>query len=501
MPKPSSRILITLILIGILLLSLGIRLIDLSDPPLDFNPTRQMRSAIIARGLYYENTSNTDPERLALAVTHMNAMERLEPPILESLVAFTYGLMKAEHLWVARVFVSVFWLIGALFLFDLGRRMTSPLAALVGVSIFLFLPFSIRASRSFQPDPVMVTLIILTAWALYLWQEKRTWKWALLAGLFGGLAVLVKIVAVFFVAGLTLGVVPYALGFGKESKGEETSQWRLSTLKSGLRDPRIWVMAVFMVTPALVYYLWRFGETDSGSFLHWTILTRWREVLTPSFYMRWMVYLDDILGLVLIIAALVGSLVTTPRNQAFLWGFWGGYLIFGLFFPYHIITHDYYHLPLVALISLSLMPLVNLVIGIVIKNGKFAQIALVAVLVLFFAYHGWIGRSIIVGQDFRDHPEFWQSVGENIPADAKSIGLSQDYGMRLMYYGWRTFTPWSNNTEPEVLPELAERFSYFVVTAKNQMSEPLAQYLETHYPIHAEGPGYIIYGLTAPLTP
>jgi hypothetical protein len=260
-------------------------------------------------------------------------------------------------------------------------------------------------------------------------------------------------------------------------------------------------MAALMITPALVYYLWGFGETDSASFLHWTILTRWQELLTPSFYMRWSVNLEEILGLVLVIAALIGSLVTTPRNQALLWGFWGGYLIFGLFFPYHIITHDYYHLPLVALISLSLMPLVDLIIGIVAKNGKFAQITLVAVLVMFFAYNGWVGRSIIVGQDYGDHPEFWRTVGETIPANAKSIGLSQDYGMRLMYYGWRTFTPWSNNAEPEVLPEFAERYSYFVVTAKNQMSEPLTQYLGTHYPIHAEGIGYIIFDLTAPLTP
>jgi len=37
--------------------------------------------------------------------------------------------------------------------------MASPLAALVGVGYFLFLPFSIRASRSFQPDPGMVMMI------------------------------------------------------------------------------------------------------------------------------------------------------------------------------------------------------------------------------------------------------------------------------------------------------------------------------------------------------
>ena len=55
--------------------------------------------------------------------------------------------------------------------------------------------------------------------------------------------------------------------------------------------------------------------------------------------------------LAVVLAAFVGSLVTTPRNRALLWGFWGGYLLFGLTFPYLIITHDYYHLPLDQIIA------------------------------------------------------------------------------------------------------------------------------------------------------
>jgi hypothetical protein len=334
---------------------------------------------------------------------------------------------------------------------------------------------------------------------LYRWQEKGTWKWALLAGFFGGMAILVKIVAVFFVAGISIGVVLYTLGIGNDSESDHPPQWQLLAFKSGLRNPQVWVMAALMLVPALIYYLSGLGEPNAGSFLHWTILSRWRDVLNPSFYMRWMVRLDDVLGLVLVFASLLGALLTTPRNQALLWGFWVGNLVFSLFFPYHITTHDYYHLPMVALLSVSLMPLVDLVVGKVAQGNRSAQIVLAAVLILFFAYNAWIGRSIIVGQDYREHPEFWQAVGEAIPAEAKVIGLSQDYGMRLMYYGWRKISLWPNNAEPEDLPDIAEGASYFVVTAKNQMSENLERYLQDHYQVLVEGPGYIIFDLTAPL--
>jgi len=190
------------ILLGvILILGLAVRLTDLTDPPLDFNPTRQLRSAIIARGLYYQSAPDVDPALRVLAIDHLSKMERLEPPILEQIVALTYRLMGGENLWVSRIFSSIFWMVGAAALYALGRRMVSPWAALIGLGYFLFIPFSIRASRSFQPDPAMVMLIILTAWALYRWSEKRTWKWSLLAGFLGGMTALVKVAGAFFVGG------------------------------------------------------------------------------------------------------------------------------------------------------------------------------------------------------------------------------------------------------------------------------------------------------------
>ena len=43
------------IIILAVVLGITVRFYDLTDAPLDFHPTRQLHSALIARGMYYEN--------------------------------------------------------------------------------------------------------------------------------------------------------------------------------------------------------------------------------------------------------------------------------------------------------------------------------------------------------------------------------------------------------------------------------------------------------------
>ena len=62
------------ILLVLFLAGLGIRLYDLTDLPLDFHPTRQLRSAIIARGIYYEMQPNPDAYRQSAALQAMNSL-------------------------------------------------------------------------------------------------------------------------------------------------------------------------------------------------------------------------------------------------------------------------------------------------------------------------------------------------------------------------------------------------------------------------------------------
>ncbi|MEJ2354231.1 MAG: hypothetical protein P8Y03_31040, partial [Anaerolineales bacterium] len=109
----------------IFLLGLGIRLYDLTDPPMDFHPTRQIRGLVIARGMYYKMMPSADPAKRDKAIAYWGSMVEREPQILERVVALTYLAMGQEQVWVARIYTSLAWIIGGFFLFILARRMVS----------------------------------------------------------------------------------------------------------------------------------------------------------------------------------------------------------------------------------------------------------------------------------------------------------------------------------------------------------------------------------------
>lgn len=209
-------------------LGLAIRLYDLTDLPLDFHPTRQLISAIKARGMYYQGRTDVAEAQRRFAVQQWKGRAEIEPEIVERLAAVTYRF-TGEQMWLGRIYSSLFWLVGGYFLYLLLGRFASPDGALLGTAFYLFLPYGVIASRSFQPDPLMVMLTIAYWWAVYRWSEtlepesrasrtrkssrssrlrgKDSLNWAIVAGLLGGLAILVKFSAAFFVIGGGLGAV------------------------------------------------------------------------------------------------------------------------------------------------------------------------------------------------------------------------------------------------------------------------------------------------------
>lgn len=476
MPRPLRVILLTLLALGITL-----RLTALTDPPLDFNPTRQLRAAIIARGMYYQGLSDADPEQRDLAVAHWHAMEVLEPPILERITAGVYALLGGENLAVPRVLNTLLWAAGGVALFLWARALSGTAGAFAGLVYFLFLPFSVFASRSFQPDPGMVVWVILFGTAIYFWGRRPSWGRAIAAAVFGGMAILTKPVAVFFIGGLFAG----ELLSGPDA---------LRRLWGRLRNAQTLTTLVLLPIPILLYYAFN-HQAMTTELAGWTILTRWRDILTPSFYMRWLIRIDGFMLLPAVLLAGVGTLLAASPGRSALIGFWAGYASFCLFFPYHTLTHDYYHLILIPLVALGLAPAANLLIKRVRRQGMGVKLALTGIVLLAIAYPAWIARATLLGQNFADAPGYWEKVGNAIPVEGRAVGYSQDYGFRLMYYGWRRV---------EILPEglSAKNFlenyanaDYFVITAKNQMSNNLADYLATHYPLLAEGGGYTIYTL------
>ena len=226
--------LITLFVLGAVL-----RLIDLNDPPLDFHTSRQLRNSIVARDIYYQLTPNADQQKKQLAASFANSVGHYEPPIIESVVGITYRVLGKESYAIPRIWETIFWMLAGLALFDLARRAVSPWAGVIAVAYYLILPFSVQASRSFQPDPLMTSAFLVGIYFLYRWSEevdenRHSWKWAILAGVVLGFAVLVKIVIVFLVGISAISIVLFTI--------------RIDFWKS----KQVWVMVLLMVVPAFL---------------------------------------------------------------------------------------------------------------------------------------------------------------------------------------------------------------------------------------------------------
>ena len=474
----------------IILLALGglLRLIDITDPPLDFHSSRQLRNSLVARDIYYSLLPSATTEQRDLASSFASAVGKYEPPVIESIVAVTYLFTGGENIASARIWETLFWILAGIALFDLMRRAVSPWAALIGLAYYLVLPFSVEVSRSFQPDPLMTSAFVIGIYFLYRWSEEQIWKWAILAGIFLGFATFVKIVIAFFVGAAAIALV-------------------LFTLKKDFwKSKQVWVMAAIMVLPALLFYVLLNQGRSTEYFFSWTV-SLIKLISGSDFYTKWLAFIGSLFGFTMIFLSIAGGFLATPRLRWLLISLWIGYLLYGLTLPFQMYTHSYYHIQLIPIVALGLAAALNPLIESAAVQSVAGRAGFIAVIVAVIGFQSWVSRSVLVADSFRHEPAFWQQVGEAIPTDAKVVGLTQDYGFRLMLYGWRKVTLWPYSTElAEVRNgkvDFANRFDeltvgrdYFLVTAFGQLDkQPSLKKLLDAYPIAIEGNGFILYDL------
>ncbi len=501
----SSRASRIIALVLIFSAAFAIRLYDLTDLPLDFHPTRQLLSAIKARGLYYETQPDgVSTERLEAAIRMAKLKADVEPVVLEQLVAFTYRF-TGEQLWVARIYSSLFWLIGGIFLFMLAREFVSFEGALVGTAYYLIFPYAIISSRSFQPDPLMVMLILTFWWMFERWcsltpgpsPEKRGELWinAILAGLVGGLAIFIKFPAAFFVIGGALG-----LAFSR------------FTLRELLRNIQVWVLAFLGALPASLYLIY-------GIFIRGDLASQFKGrfvpalLLSPYNYLQWETKADMAVGGIFIMLGLLGFLlIKDQRLRIFLSGLWVSYLLFGLFFDYHIATHDYYHLPFIPIVGLSLAPLGDWFFARLAETPLRGWMRSAVYVVLIYGLFSviWNVRNQMKAVDYRPQAAMWEQIGEKFDEGTRVIALTQDYGSRLQYWGWRTASTWPYTGDvgyanirggvfsfDDLFDKYSSKMHYFLVTDFDEFNRQpeLKERLVSSFPVSFQGDGYLIFDL------
>lgn len=490
-----TRISILLAILVIFGLGISVRLVNLTNPPLDFHAWRQLRSASIARGYYYGMMPAADPVLRQKAIEIGNSNGFMEPTVFEGIVAITYRLIGHEYLWVARLYAILFWVIGGIGLFSLARRISSVEGALLTEAVYMLVPFGIYASRSFQPDPFMVMWIILAIYALYRWSEVQTMKWAITAGLLSGVAIFIKVFALYPIAITAVLLTLYS--------------W---PLRKVIKHIQVWVVAIIMVFIPALYYLVIMGHQGTTYIKGWIL--GFSGLLTQVwFYKRWLDMLHNLVDLALILAAIAAVLILTERKRTLLVGMWLGFLLLGLSVPSLVITHNYYNLYALPLTALSLAPLGQLFAERLAKQGIVWKVAFVGIAGLGMLYPAWNARTQLLVDDYHEEVLGWIKMGEELPQGARIIGITHDYNQRLAYYGWTLIQSWPLTADQEMMvlaggnmdmndPYWDTYFQshivnedYFLITNMAELdSQPRLKANLSNYP-SIKGEGYVLYDL------
>jgi hypothetical protein len=490
------------ILVTILLLvGFAVRFFDFIDLPLDFAATRQLHSLLMARGIYYKmdlaQTNALDPDIQRIGIIAGEGQPAIEPSIMEHFAAYTYALLGREWPNAGRFFSILFWVIGGIPLFLLTRRLISVNGALAALAFYLFVPFGVYASRSFQPDPLMVSCILWAIYFQYKWFKNSTLKNSIMAGLLTGLAVFVKAPSVFFV-GLPLLSMVLMKGF-----------------KNWVKDWQVFLMAALALVPALIFIIINIAKGNEGSIFG----SRFFPALfiDPSWYHHWFTMAKSIVGYFPLFLAILAFFLIRQKDFRIIYlSLWMGYIIFGYTFAYHIYTHNYYSLPLVFIVAVGFGIIFDVIFQKLesLELSKLFRVLVVLILFAGVALAALVTRNNLQLASYRHEAAYWKALGEKIGVNKQVIGLTHDYGYRLQYWGFVLPKDWPTRGDMVVselggktTPDFVEYFNsatndmdYFLVTLIGdfEAQTDLHDYLFANYP-YEQGDGYYLFDLRHPL--
>jgi len=488
-----------LVLTCLFVVALGIRLYHFNDPPLNFHATRQYRSLIIARGFYFEHLAAIPGWEKQVANLNRQRQGILEPPVMEILAAGGYFVMGGEHYWIPKLLSTSFWLLGGLFLYWIARRITDASAALFAIAFYLFLPFAVVASRSFQPDPLMVMLLLASILAVLRYDEQPTRsRLAILIGL-SAAAIFIKPVSLFAI------FVVFAL-----------ISFRRQGVKKSISTPSFYAFFMLSLLPTILFYL------AYGLFLGGGLREQARSsflpglLLDPFFWKGWLDNIQSVIGLPALVGAFLGvMLFRKGLPRLVILGLWIGYVLFCLTFDYHIATHDYYHLQLIPIVALALGTVFATLLGRLLELNRdlFWRTGVWTVLLLALALSLASAWSRMADSTWRAEVGSAEQVGELVRHSTDTVFLASDYGLSLEYHGELSGQPWPlvSDLQWETLagvpsPKAPERFDtwfakdsprYFIVMDLRELEQQqdLKAFLTQNYPILSQGDDFLVFDL------
>lgn len=516
------------IIAAIFAAAFAVRLYRIDQPLLDFHPTRQYRTAILARVYYYQGVESIGQWKKQLHVAYKNRIPLLEPPVGELVAASLYRIAGAEYLWLPRIASCAYWLVGGIFLYLIACRLISPNAAFFSILFYLFWPYNIFIGKSIQPEAMMVMLYLCSVFLMLRYYDHPTVTRLIPAAVAAGCAILIKPYIIFpiYAAFISLGIFKQGVaGF--------------------VMSPKSMLFVIVSLLPGGVYY--------GHSFLASEYLGRRSGVqfapsllLTGRFWKGWLTMIGRTTGILGLIAAIIGTFSCRKGlARVLLAGLWAGYIVFGLIFNNAIHTHDYYQVPLIPIVALGLGP-----IGVALTNRvrrlsaawcySLGGVGILLLLLLggmalkirpdqFFNMDPRLKAKLDIAcnfigvdphvvkrinADFTSETATAEQIGEIVNHSTKTMLLANGNARALMYHGQFSSTGWpskytlrANRLRGRRQTTALERFNskyarhspqYFIVADLEEFARQrdLKELLTDRFAVIAESNTYLIFDLT-----
>jgi len=480
-----------------------VRVARLNEAPRDFWTVRQYSGALIARVFYFDNNPSVPEWRREVASGYMRWLA--EPPVLEAASAAVFRLMGSEQFWVPRVITILSWVLGGFLLFLSVRRLLTPEAGLAAAVFHLFLPYSMAASRSWQPDALMVAGLCGCLLTGLIYFERPAVGRLVLYTLVSAATTFVKPGgSLLMMFGLFAGLSILYRGF-----------W------GSVKSPASWVYAIGSVIPSGLAVLWSRAHGWYQPGWHFTTYLSFHLLGTLYFWKGWAGVLLQVFTLPGLLAAAAGFLMLRGRRTwAVVAGYGVGYIAQSLLFSFTTPNHDYWHLLAVPLLGMG-------VAGLVPPTAESSRRAIVRVVFPVLAAL-WMAAGVSAspwarrGSDDTAYVRMARTIGESVGHSRRVVFLDYDVGNSLKYFaeidGW--YWPESDlmvhhrlgygeRAAPETRPDLAaaDRFAqyyatnhpeYFVICRAMQELDRqpgLRDFLFSNFPVVTNGERFIVFDL------
>lgn len=403
------------------------RMYRLDNPVADWHSWRQADTAAVTRNFVKEGYTPLFPKfdsYNSLNEGNLANPERYffaEFPLYNSIVYFLYTMFGVDESY-ARL-VSIFFASSTtVVLYLLVRKYSSNFVALGSAFLFAVNPYNIYYGRVIMPDPMHIFFGVLTLYLVTLWTERKSWWWAVFAGLAWTLCILAK------PYGLVLGLpIAYLL-------------WRAFGFSVILR-PSAYLFAAITLAPFLAWR-WHISNYPEGMFGTMWLFNQ-GDIRFTGAYFRWLIY-DRMNRMIFATGGFVlfflGLIKFNKREGLFYYLWLASILIFFGVIARGNVTHDYYQMPLVPIGCIFMAKGIEFLWTFA-QNGyqRLLNIGLSVILVLLMVAFGWYETRGFFNVNRPEIVAAGQFIDQNLPKDAKVIApyfADPAFLYQTNRYGW-----------------------------------------------------------------